>query len=343
MRSTRRAHGRKISVLIGHATGARIKNAMRLLLLVAALLPGLACAQAYPAKAIRMIIAFSPGGPTDIVARIVAQKLTEQIGQQVLVENRPGAGGNIAAELAAKAAPDGYTVFYNTSAIVIGPALYAKVNYDTFKDFVPVALTATVPLVLLVNPSVPAKNVRELIELARAKPGLLNYSSSGTGTITHLAAALFAERTGMTAQHVPYKGSAPALVDLAGGQVQFMIDTINTGLAYVKDNRLRVLAVATLARSILLPDVPTFNETVLPGFEMSAWQGVVVPTGTPQAIVDRLNAELNKAMASPDVRARLALQGAEPLGGTAAQYAAYIQSESVKWGQVIKAAGVKAE
>ena len=322
-----------------------MKSGGRLLALFITLFaaPSPALAQAYPAKAIRMIIAFSPGGPTDIVARIVANKLTEQLGQQVLVDNRPGAGGNIAAELAAKAAPDGYTIFYNTSAIVIGPALYAKVNYDTAKDFVPVALTATVPLLLMVHPSVPVKTAQELVELAKAKPGTLNYSSSGTGTITHLASALLAQRTGMTVQHVPYKGSAPALVDLAGGQVQFMIDTINTGLPYVRDGRLRALAVATIKRSSVLPDLQTLDETLLPGFEMSAWQGVVVPTGTPAAVVERLNAELNKAMASPDVRARLAVQGTEPLGGTPAQYAAYIQSESVKWSQVIKAAGVKAE
>jgi tripartite-type tricarboxylate transporter receptor subunit TctC len=322
--------------------GAFVKIIARLILLLL-LVPALCWAQAYPAKPIRMIIAFPPGGPTDIVARIVAQKLGEQLGQQVLVDNRPGAGGNIAAELAARATPDGYTIFYNTSAIVIGPALYAKVNYDTVKDFVPVALTATVPLVLLVHPSVPVKTPRDLVELGKAKPGTLNYSSSGIGTITHLAAALLAERTGITVQHVPYKGSAPALVDLVGGQVQFMIDTINTGLPYVRDGRLRAVAVATIKRSSVLPDLPTLDETLLPGFEMSAWQGVVVPAGTPMAVVERLNAELNKVMASPDVRSRLALQGAEPLGGTSAEYAAYMQSESVKWSQVIKAAGVKAE
>jgi tripartite-type tricarboxylate transporter receptor subunit TctC len=301
-----------------------------------------ALAQNWPAKPIRMVIAFPPGGPTDIVSRVIAQQLSQQLGQSVIVDNKPGAGGNIAAELVAKAPADGYTVFYNTSAIVIGPALYGKVNYDTLNDFAPVALTASVPLVLVVNPQLPARSVKDFIELARSKPGQLNYSSSGTGTITHLASAMLSSQMGLQTQHVPYKGSAPGLVDLAAGQTQFMIDTMNTVLPYVRDGRLRALGVASLKRSELLPDVPTLAETIL-GFEAAAWQGVVVPSQTPSEIIARLNQELNKALQHPDVRQKLALQGADILGGTPAQYSAYIRSEMPRWAKAVKDSGAKAE
>ena len=320
------------------------KHFLRLLGLAAALLltGGSALAQSWPVKPIRMVIAFPPGGPTDIVSRVIAQQLSQQLGQSVVVDNKPGAGGNIAAELVAKAPADGYTIFYNTSAIVIAPALYGKVNYDTLNDFAPVALTASVPLVLVVHPQLPAKNVKEFIELARAKPGQLNYSSSGTGTITQLASAMFSFQLGLQTQHVPYKGSAPALVDLAAGQTQFMIDTMNTVLPYVRDGRLRALGVASLKRSELLPDIPTLAETV-PGFEAAAWQGVVVPAQTSPEIIARLNQELNKALQHPDVRTKLALQGADILGGTPAQYAAYIRSEIPRWSKAVKDSNAKAE
>jgi tripartite-type tricarboxylate transporter receptor subunit TctC len=262
-------------------------------------------AQSWPTRPVRMIIAFPPGGPTDLVSRVLAQRLSEQLGQQVIVDNKPGAGGNLAAELAARATPDGYTIFYNTSAIVIGPALYGKVNYDTLKDFAPVALTASVPMVLVVNPQLPARSVKEFLDLAKSRPGALNYSSSGTGTITHLASAMMSSQTGVQTQHIPYKGSAPGLVDLAAGQTQFMIDTINTVLPYVRDNRLRGLAVTSIKRSSLLPDLPTLAESGMPGFDAAAWQGIVVPTGTPADIVQKLNTEVNKALAHPDLRARL--------------------------------------
>ena len=300
--------------------------------------------QPYPAKPIRMILAFPPGGPTDINARIFALKLGESMSQQILVDNRPGAGGNIAAAEAARAPADGYTIFYNTSAISIAPSLYSKLNYDVLKDYAPVALTATVPLVLVVNPALPARNVQELVAYAKANPGKMNYGSSGSGTITHLAGALFATQMGLTMQHIPYKGSAPALVDVAGGQTQMMIDTINTILPYVKDNRLRALAIAIPRRSGALPDVPTLEEAAkLPGFEMSAWQGIVVPAATPKEIVARLNAEINKAVQNADLRQRLAIQGAEPLGGTSEDYAAYIRSELGRWTKVVKDSGAKAD
>ena len=299
--------------------------------------------QGWPARPVRMILAFPPGGPTDIVSRVLAQKLGEQLGQQVLVDNKPGAGGNIGAELAARAPGDGYTIFYNTSAIVINPALYGKASYDTLKDFVPVVLTAAIPMVLVVNPALPAKSMKEFVDLARSKPGQLNYSSSGSGTITHLASAMLSAQMGLATQHVPYKGSAPGLVDLAAGQTQFMTDTINTALPYIKDGRLRALAVTSAKRSSVLPDAPTFGESGLAGFDAAAWQGVVVPAGTPQEIVTRLNAEINKALQDPGVRARLAGQGADVLGGTPAEYAAYIRAEMPRWARAIRESGAKAE
>ena len=314
------------------------------LAICAALFTFPAFAQPYPAKPVRMILAFPPGGPTDINARIFAQKLGESMGQQVIVDNKPGAGGNIAAAEAAKAPADGYTIFYNTSAISIAPSLYTKLSYDVLKDYAPVALTATVPLVLVINPGLPAKNVQELVAYAKANPGKMNYGSSGSGTITHLAGALFAAQMGLTMQHIPYKGSAPALVDVAGGQTQMMIDTINTVLPYVKDNRLRALAIAIPRRSAALPEVPTLAEAAgLPGFEMSAWQGIVVPAATPKEIVARLNAEINKAVQNADLRQRLATQGAEPLGGTSEHYAAYIRSELGRWTKVVKDSGARAD
>ncbi len=316
----------------------------RLGLLLAMLVSGSAFGQAYPSKPVRMLLAFPPGGPTDINARLFAQKLSEQTGQPFVVENRPGAGGNIAAAEAAKAAPDGATIFYNTSAITIAPALSSSVPFDPVKDFAPVALTATVPLVLAINPGVPAKNLQEFLAYARANPGKLNYASSGSGTITHLSGALFASQMGLKMQHIPYKGSAPALVDVVGGQTQMMIDTISTVLPYARDNRLRPLAVAVQRRLAVLPDVPTLEEAAnLPGFEMSAWQGIVVPAATPREIVAKLNAEINRAVQNPDLRQKLALGGSEPLGGTSEQYAAYIRSELQRWTRVVKDAGAKAD
>jgi tripartite-type tricarboxylate transporter receptor subunit TctC len=291
-----------------------------------------------------MLLAFPPGGPTDINARLFAQKLTEQTGQSFVVENRPGAGGNIAAAEAARAAPDGATIFYNTSAITIAPALASNVPFDPVKDFAPVALTATVPLVLAINPNLPAKNLQEFVAYAKANPGKLNYGSSGTGTITHLSGALFASQLGLTMQHIPYKGSAPALVDVVGGQTQLMIDTISTVLPYARDNRLRPLAVAVQRRLAVLPDVPTLEEAAnLPGFEMSAWQGILVPAATPKDIVAKLNTEINRAVQNPDLRQKLALGGSEPLGGTSEQYGAYIRSELQRWTKVVKDAGAKAD
>jgi tripartite-type tricarboxylate transporter receptor subunit TctC len=294
---------------------------------------------AYPDKPIRLVLPFPPGGPTDLVARVLAQKVGEQMGQPVLVENKPGANGNIAADMVAKAPADGYTVLYNTSSIALSATLYKKLNYDVRTDFAPIALTAVIPLVLAVHPSLPVYNVQEFLNHVKANPGKLTYGSAGNGNITHLGAYLLLHSRGLQATHAPYKGSAPALTDLVGGQTQFMTDTINSALPFIRDNRLRALAVTSLKRTSVLPEAPTLNETVMPKFEVGAWQGMLVPAKTPSDIVKRLNAEVMKALNSPEVKAKLAVQGAEPLGSTPEEYGQYIQSEIARWGQVVKLTG----
>ena len=302
-----------------------------------------ALADAWPNKPIRMVLGFPPGGPTDIVARIIAQKLSTQLGQQVIVDNKPGAGGNIAAETVAKAAPDGYTLFYNTSAVVIAPSLYERVNYDPVKDFSPVVKTVEVPLLLVVNNALPAKTLKEFIGLAKSKPGAINYSSTGTGTVTHLSAAMLSTLAGIQTQHVPYKGSAPGLMDLYIGQTQFMMDTLNTSLPYVRDARIRALAVTSLKRSSLLPDVPTISESGFSGFEATAWQGILVPTATPPEIIHLLNSEVNKILLNSEVSSKLLAQGAEIMGGTPDQYGEFIKREMPRWARAIKESGARVE
>jgi tripartite-type tricarboxylate transporter receptor subunit TctC len=290
-----------------------------------------------------MVIAFPPGGPTDLVARVLAQKLSEQMGQSVVVDNKPGANGNIAAELVAKAPADGYTVFYNTSAIALSPALYKKLSYDVRTDFAPVALTAVIPLVLAVHPGLPVNSVQEFLAYVKANPDKLTYGSAGNGNITHLGAFMMLQDKGLSAVHAPYKGSAPALTDLVGGQTQFTTDTINSSLPFIKDKRLKALAVTSLKRTSVLPEVPTLNETVMPGFEVGAWQGMLVPAKTPPEVIKRLNAEVVKALASADVKAKLAVQGAEPLGSTPVEYGNYIKTELERWARVVKATGASLE
>ncbi|PJI96136.1 tripartite-type tricarboxylate transporter receptor subunit TctC [Acidovorax sp. 69] len=301
---------------------------------------GFAQAQSYPTKPITLVVPFPPGGPTDQVARVLAQKLTEQMGQSVIVDNKPGANGNIGGTQVAKAAGDGYTLLYNTSSITLSPALYKNLSYDVQKDLAPVALTAVVPLALVVHPSIPANTVREFVEYAKANPGKLSYGSAGNGNVTHLAAFQFTKTLGIDATHVSYRGSAPADVDLVAGQIQFMTDTINSVMPFVKDKRLKLLAVTTAKRMSLYPDAPTLAETVMPGFEAGAWQGVMVPAKTPAALVQRLNAEINKALQSDDVRAKLAVQGAEPLGSTPEEYRTYVSLELQRWAGVVKSTGV---
>lgn len=302
-----------------------------------------AFAQAWPAKPITMLVPFPPGGPTDLVARVLAHKLGEQLGQNVVVDNKPGANGNIAAVAVARAPADGYTILYNTSSITLSPALYKSLAYDVQKDFAPVALTAVVPLALVVHPGVPANNVKEFIAYAKANPGKLSYGSAGNGNVTHLGAFQFLQANGISAVHVPYKGSAPADLGLAAGDTQFMTDTVNSVMGFVKDKRMKMLAVTTAKRMSLFPDVPTLAESGMPGFEVGAWQGIMVPAATPRAVVDRLNAEIVKALQTPDVRARLAAQGAEPLGSTPDEYAAYVRKELARWAGLVKATGVTIE
>ena len=312
-------------------------------LAAAACLPLAAWAQAYPNKPITLLVPFPPGGPTDLVARVLAKKMSEQMGQSIVIDNKPGANGNIAAVAAAKAPPDGYTVLYNTSSITLSPALYKNLAYDVQRDLAPVALTAVVPLALVVNPGVPVNNVREFIAYAKANPGKLSYGSAGNGNVTHLAAFQLVRHHDIDATHVPYRGSAPADVDLVAGQIQFMTDTINSVMPFVKDKRLKLLAVTTSQRMSLFPDVPTLSETVMPGFEAGAWQGIMVPANTPKAVVQRLNAEINKALQSAEVKEKLALQGAEPLGSTSEEYGAYVKKERARWAAVVKATGVTLE
>ena len=319
-----------------------------LLALIAALSaivpPAAAQVPAYPTKPIRIVVPFPPGGATDILAREVAQKLNEAWGQQVIVDNRPGAGGNIGSELVAKAAPDGYTLEMGTVGThAINASLYAKMPYDNVKDFVPIILVAGVPNVLEVNPSLPVNSVAELIAYAKANPGKLNFASSGNGTSIHLSGELFKAMAGVEMTHVPYKGSAPALQDLIAGQVQLMFDNLPPSLPQIKAGKLRALAVTSSVRAPALPDVPTVAEAGLPGFEASSWFGLLAPAGTPPAIVAKINAEVAKWLATPEAKENLSKQGANAAGGTPEDFASHIAAETAKWAKVVKASGAKIE
>jgi len=302
-----------------------------------------ALGQAYPTKPVRMIAASSPGSAVDIVARIVAQKLGEQLGQQVVVDNRAGAGGNLGAELAAKAAPDGYTLFMGTPAHAINTGLYRKLNYDLIRDFSPVTQVTSGQYVVVVHPSLPAKSIRELIALARGKPGQLNYASAGSGNATHLAGELFASATRIKLVHVPYKGSGPAVTDLVGGQVQLMFANLVAALPQVKTGRIRALAVTGQTRAAAAPELPTVIEAGVPGYVVTSWFGVLVPAATPRELIMKLNAELARTMSAPDVRDRLAADGAEPTTGTPEQFGAFLRAEIAQWTKVVKDAGIVAE
>ena len=321
----------------------RLASATALVALAGAatLTSAVALAQApFPSRSITMIVPFPPGGPTDLVARILAQKMSESMGQSVIVDNRGGANGNLGAMLAVRAAADGYTLLYNTSSITLSPALYKSLSYEVRRDLAPVALTAVVPLALVVGPNVPANTVSEFIAYAKANPGKLSYGSAGNGNVTHLGAFQFVRANGIDAVHIPYKGSAPADIDLVGGQIQFMTDTVNSVMPFVRDKRLKMLAVTTPKRMSLFSDVPTLAESGMPGFEVGAWQGLMVPANTPKPIIQRLNAEVVKALQSADVRQKLALQGAEPLGSTPEAYGEYLQKELTRWEGVVKQTGI---
>ncbi len=297
-------------------------------------------AASYPDKPINMVVPFPAGGPTDLVARVLSKQLTQQMGQPVVVENRAGASGTIGMQYVAAAKPDGYTVLYNTSTIAITPHLYKDLGFDPRKAYAPVSSTAVIPLVLMVHPSVPVNDVQGFAEYVKARPGQLDYSSAGAGNVTHLGSEIILQSMGAKATHVPYRGSAPAMVDLVGGQVNFITNTLNDSLPYIRDNRVKALAITSLERSELLPNVPTLAETIMPGFEVGAWQGVVMPAGTPPEIVQRLSEEIRKALNSEEMTAQLKAQGAVKLGSDPKSYAEYIDSETQRWGEVIKSAGV---
>ena len=302
-----------------------------------------AAAQGYPGKPVKMLVPFPPAGATDAVARFVGQKLAERWGQSVVIENRPGAGGSIGSDLAAKAAPDGYTLLMaTTSTHSIGPSL-SKLPYDPIKDFAPIIHVADVPNVLLVSPTLPVKTVKELVAYAKARPGQLNYGSSGPGTIVHLNAELFKLISGTDIQHVPYKGTALVIPDLANGQIAMLFDSLASAMPHIRSNRGRPIALNATRRSALLPDVPTFAEAGMPEFNTNTWFGMFAPAGTPKEIVAKIHDDVLAALQAPDLRERFASVGAEAVGGTSEQFTARILSDTTRWAQVIRTAKVKIE
>jgi tripartite-type tricarboxylate transporter receptor subunit TctC len=312
---------------------------------VAAAAFGAAAAQepSYPLKPVRFVVGQSPGGATDIVARLVASKLPDTLGQNVLVENRTGAAGSIGAASVAKSAPDGYTILVVSSSYAINPSLYANLPFDPQKDLQPVSLLAEAPFILVVHPSLPVKSVKELVALAKAKPGMLTFGSGGTGSSGHLAGALFETAAGVKLTHIPYKGAGQALVDVLAGQITFMFASVLSSTSHVKQQRLRVLGVTHTKRSAALPHVPTLAEAGLPGYSTTTWYGLLAPAGTRQSILDRLSSAANKAVMAPELRDRMLSDGAEPIGSTPAAFQKHIATEMAKWRKVVKTAGVSAE
>jgi tripartite-type tricarboxylate transporter receptor subunit TctC len=302
-----------------------------------------ALAQAWPARPIRYVVPFPPAGATDILARLLTEKLNPALKQPVIVENRAGAAGAVGTELVAKSPPDGYTILMATVAQSISETLYTKQPFSFARDFLPVAFIARVPNVMEVHPSMPVKTVKEFIALAKSKPGQINYASSGSGTSIHMSAELFRMMTGVNILHVPYKGSGPALVGLLSGEVSVMFDNLTPSMGHIRSGRLRPIAITTATRYPGLPDLPTVAESGVPGYEASSWFGVVVPVGTPREIVMRLNTELNRALNLPDMRERFSEQGAIPAPGTPEDFGAWIRAEISKWAKVVKASGAKLE
>ena len=303
-----------------------------------------AAAQGYPTKPIRMIVGSAPGGPIDFSARLVAQKLTEALGQSVVVDNRTGASGTIGTDYVAKSAPDGYTLLMASAAtLCIVPHIYPKIPYDTLKDFAPISTVTAVSYVLVVHPAIAAKSPQEFIALARAKPGQLRFGSAGSGTVTHLGVELFKSLAGFDAVHVPYKGAGPAMIDLIGGQLDFMFDSLLTSTPLVKAGKLRALATTGLTRPAILPDVPTMSESVLPGFRVDTWFGLVAPAKTPRELVAKLNQAVVKGLANPETRERLLAQGIEPVGNSPAEFSKFLREELPKWGQIVKISGARVD
>lgn len=309
----------------------------------ACLIAASAAAQTYPSRPVRFIIPFPPGGGADVIGRVLAQKLTEKWGQQVVIDNRAGAGGNIAAEIAAAAPADGHTLYQFNIANAIAPSLYKKLNYDPVKDFSAVTLLASAPFILVVHPAVKATTVQELVALAKAQPGKLSYASSGNGGPSHLAAEMLRSMTGIQLNHVPYKGIALVMNDLLAGQIQLTFTVPGSGMPQVRAGRLRALAVTTAKRSAVVPDLPTIAESGVPGYDTATWYAVVVPAGTPRPIIKTLHADFVQALNLPDVRERLMSSGADLAGGTPEALAAFIQSEIAKLGQLVKLSGARVD
>jgi tripartite-type tricarboxylate transporter receptor subunit TctC len=325
---------------------ARMKLARRALALVGLLFAHTALAQStasYPVKPIRWIVGYTPGGTADMLARAVGQKLTEAWGQQVIVENRPGGGTNIGTEVAAKSAPDGYALFMPTVANAINPTLYPKLNFDLMRDFIHITNFANVPGIVVVHPSVPAKNVKELIALAKARPNELRHGSTGIGSPHHLAGEIFKSMAGVKMVHVPYRGASPALIDVVGGNIEIYFGAMVSTLPHVKSGRVRALGVTALKRVAAVPDIPTISEQGLKGFETGSWFGLSVPTGTSRDIVGKLHREAVRIIGLPEVRDRMAAEGAEFVGDTPEQFTIFLRSEIEKWGKAVKASGAKPE
>jgi len=318
-------------------------QAMRTLItLVMAFVAVPAAGQNFPAKPVRFIVGLAPGGGTDTVARMVGQKLAQNIKQQVIVDNRPGASGNIAAELVAQSAPDGYTLLVTTASHVINPALYKKLNYDPIKDFAPVTQLTAQPYIFVVHPTMPAKNVKEFITLAKSHKDGLTYASSGAGLLGHLAMELLKSMANFEATHIPYKGAAPALMATISGEVDAFFPTIISGTPQVKSGKLRAIAVTTKERSPLLPNVPTVAEQGFPGYEVSGWYGLLAPAAVPKDVLAYLNTETVKVLRDPELKRRMGSQGAMPVGNTSEQFAAYMRSDAQKWAKVVKQSGATA-
>ena len=315
----------------------------RLLTVALACTAGSAFAQNYPTKALRLVVPFLAGGSTDIVGRTVAQKLSEMWGQPVVVDNRPGGGTTIGTDAVAKSAPDGYTLLVTPAPFTINPSLLNKLPYDALNDFAPITLINTTPLVMVVHPGVPAKTVKELIALAKAKPGKLNFGSSGTGGSNHLAGELFDAMAGVKMVHIPYKGNAGALTDIVGGHLDVVYNGVTSAISLIRGGKLRVLAVTSLKRTAALPDVPTLDELGLKGFEAVAWNGLTAPAKTPRDVIMKINADVIKIINSPELKERLKAEGSDPVGSSPEQFAAFLRNEITKWAKVIKIAGVKPE
>jgi tripartite-type tricarboxylate transporter receptor subunit TctC len=307
-----------------------------------ALAASFAQSQQYPTKPVRIIAPFAPGGGTDFIARLIAQKLTERLGQQVIVENKPGAGGNLGAEFAVKSAPDGYTLLLVAGSYTVNPSLY-KLSFDPVNDITPIVQLSQGPFVVAVHPSVPANNLKELIELARRQPDKLSYASSGSGSITHLASELFLDMAKIKIVHIPYKGTGPALNDTIAGSTQLIFGSVSTTLQFIKSGRLRGLAVTTPKRISALPDLPTVAEAGVPGYEVVLWHGLVAPKGVPRPIVDRLNREASEVLKAKDMGDLLATDGVAPAGGTPEQFRAVIKADIERWRGVVKQANIKVD